>query len=79
VKRRTHNASIDLFGTLARNAAFGPWRSTGIRLLGLGVWLRVWLRVFLLSTRLPIRLCRLGLARLGLASWMASVVAANMQ
>jgi hypothetical protein len=83
VKRRTHDASNDPSGILNRGTAFYPWRSTSFGVLGLGVGL--W--VFLLSTGLPIRLllstplclCRVGLAWLGLASWVASVVAANMR
>jgi hypothetical protein len=72
VKRRTPNASTDVFGTLDRSTTFMPWRPTSVRLLGLG--LRLWLRIFLLSPGLSICLCRLGVAWLGLAPGLASVV-----
>jgi hypothetical protein len=75
VKRTTPNASTDVFGTLDRSATFIPRRSTSVRLLGLG--LRLWLRIFLLSAGLSICLCRLGVAWLGLAPGLASVVGRN--
>src|SRR5262245_17938614 len=79
-----HNGSTDPSDVAHRGASFGAWRSTGIRMPGMGVWQ---LRVFLVSTGLPLRLllstplclCRVGLAWLGVASWLAPVVAAVEQ